>query len=145
MYTEKLVVEFPLWFSGLRTQLVSTRTWVWSLASLGGLRIWCCCELWARLQMWLGSGVAVASVSASGCNPDSIPSLGNSTCCGCSPKKTKNSWYIYQNVNKEYVYVGDNLSMKYLISCLSFFFGNRYYVKCISLAFNFKKYERLPH
>jgi len=24
------------------------------------LRIWCCCELWCRLQTQLGSGVAVA-------------------------------------------------------------------------------------
>ena len=29
--------------------LVSMRTQVWSLASLGGLRIWCCCELYCRL------------------------------------------------------------------------------------------------
>jgi len=30
------------------------------LASLSGLRIRRCRELWCRLQMWLGSGVAVA-------------------------------------------------------------------------------------
>ena len=36
--------EFPLWLSGLRTQLVSLRMCVWSLASLWltGLRIQCC-------------------------------------------------------------------------------------------------------
>ena len=33
-----------------RTQLVSMRMWVWSLASLSGLRIWCCWDLWWRLQ-----------------------------------------------------------------------------------------------
>ena len=33
---------------------------VQSLASLSGLKIPCCHELWCRLQMWLGSGVAVA-------------------------------------------------------------------------------------
>ena len=38
------------------------RTQVRSLASLGGLRIRCCRELWCRLQMQLGSGVAVAVV-----------------------------------------------------------------------------------
>ena len=32
------------------------------LASLGGIRIWGCCELWYRLQMWLRSCVAVAVV-----------------------------------------------------------------------------------
>jgi len=36
------------------------RTQVLSLALLSGLRIQHCCELWYRLQMWLGSGIAVA-------------------------------------------------------------------------------------
>ena len=36
------------------------RTQVQSLASLSGLRIWHCPELWCRLQMQLGSCVAVA-------------------------------------------------------------------------------------
>jgi len=31
-----------------------------SLALLSGSGIWCCCQLWCRLQMQLGSGVAVA-------------------------------------------------------------------------------------
>ena len=43
-----------------RTQLVSTRTRVGSLASLSGLRIRCCRELSCKSQMWLGSRVAVA-------------------------------------------------------------------------------------
>ena len=30
------------------------RMWVWSLDSLSGLRIQCCCELWCRVQMWRG-------------------------------------------------------------------------------------------
>ena len=33
---------------------------VWSLASLNGLRIQCCCELCCRSQTQLGSGIAVA-------------------------------------------------------------------------------------
>ena len=41
--------EFPLWLSGLQTQLVSTRMQVWSLVLLSGLWIWCFCELWCRL------------------------------------------------------------------------------------------------
>ena len=40
--------EFPLWLSGLRTQLVSTRMQVWSLALLSGLRIQCCLKLLRR-------------------------------------------------------------------------------------------------
>ena len=34
--------------------------WVRSLASLSGLRIQRCYELWCRSQTWLGSHVAVA-------------------------------------------------------------------------------------
>ena len=43
-------------------QLASMRMWVQSLASLSGAEIRRCCELWCKLQMWLGSGMAVAVV-----------------------------------------------------------------------------------
>ena len=43
-----------------RIQLASMRLQVQSLASLNGLRIRRCRELWCRLQTWHGSGVAVA-------------------------------------------------------------------------------------
>ena len=33
-----------------------------TLAPLSGLRIWSCHELWYRLQIWLGSYIAVAVV-----------------------------------------------------------------------------------
>ena len=46
--------------------LVSMRMQVQSLTLLSVLRIWRCHELWCRLQMWLGSHVAVAVVEASG-------------------------------------------------------------------------------
>ena len=42
---------------GQEPNRVSMRMQVGSLASLSGLRIWCCHELWCRSQMWLGSGV----------------------------------------------------------------------------------------
>ena len=48
------------------TNLISLRMRVRSLASLSGLRIQCCCELWCRLQMQLGCHAAVALVKA-GC------------------------------------------------------------------------------
>ena len=69
--------------------LASMRIQVWFLASLRGLRIWCCCELWCRLQMWLGPGIAVAVVWAGGYSSDSTPCLGTYICCGCDPKKRK--------------------------------------------------------
>ena len=49
--------KFLLWLSGFWTRLASMRMRVQSLASLSGLRIWHCHELWYRSQMWLGSGV----------------------------------------------------------------------------------------
>ena len=49
-------------------QLGTTRLRVWFLASLSGLRIWHCHDLWCRSQMWLGSGDAVALALASSCS-----------------------------------------------------------------------------
>ena len=60
-----------------------------SLASLSGLRIWCCLELWCRSQMWLGSCVAMSVVYVGSCSSISTPSLGTYMCCGYGPKKTK--------------------------------------------------------
>ena len=54
------------------------RTQVGSLTSLSGLRIQHCPELWCRLQMQLGSSVAVAVVQAGSYNSDWTPSLGTS-------------------------------------------------------------------
>ena len=39
----------PILAQQKQIQLVSTRMQVWCLASLSGLRILCCCELWRRL------------------------------------------------------------------------------------------------
>ena len=63
------------------------RTQVWSLTSPSGLMTRCCCELWCRWKMWLGSRVAVAV--ASSYSPNSTPSLETSIYCGYGPKQTK--------------------------------------------------------
>ena len=47
-----------------------------------GLRIQCCCELWCRSQMQLGSGITVAVAVADSCSSDWTPSLGTSVCHG---------------------------------------------------------------
>ena len=47
------------WVKGL---MLSARMRVQTLALLSGLRILSCCEQWHRLQMQVGSGVAVASI-----------------------------------------------------------------------------------
>ena len=47
-----------------RVQLGTMRLWIQSLASLSGLRIRHCPELWCRSQTWLGSGVAMALAQA---------------------------------------------------------------------------------
>ena len=57
---ERKFGEFPSWLSRNKSDLVSTRTQVRSLALLSRLRIRRCRELWCRSQTRLGSGVAVA-------------------------------------------------------------------------------------
>ena len=57
------------------------------MVPLHGLRILHCRELWCRLQMQLGSHVAVAVVEASSYSSNSTPSLGTATCRPCIPKK----------------------------------------------------------
>ena len=52
----------PLWLV-VTTRPVSVRMWVWSLASLSGLKNQRCHELRCRLQTQLSSGVAVAVCS----------------------------------------------------------------------------------
>ena len=72
-------------------QLGTIRLQVQSLASLGGLRICRCHELWCRLQTELRSGAAVALVQASGYSSGQTPSLGISICHVCGPIKTKDN------------------------------------------------------
>ena len=47
---------------------------------LSGLRVWHCCKLWFRLQMWLRSHVAIAVAQARNCSSDLTPSLGTCIC-----------------------------------------------------------------
>ena len=83
--TRKLRLGVPVMMQWKRIRLETMRLRVRSLASLSGLRLWCCRELWCRSKIWLRSGMAVAGSRSS----DSATSLGTFTCCGCSPKKTK--------------------------------------------------------
>ena len=76
-----------------------------SLASVSGLRIWHCHELWCRVQTWLRSCVALAVAKASNCSSNLTLSLGTSLCCGCGPKKKMNEimafaarWMDIQNI-----------------------------------------------
>ena len=71
-------------------RLTCMRIWVRSLALLSGLRIWrCFYELCCRLQMWLRSHVAMDGAWAGSCTPVMIPSLGDSICHECGPRKKK--------------------------------------------------------
>ena len=63
--------------------------WVPSLASLSGLRIQHCHELWCRSKTWLRSHIAVAVAQASCCSSDWTPSLRISICRGCGPRKKR--------------------------------------------------------
>ena len=81
------------------------RTWVRALAWLGGLRIWCCLDLWHRLQTRLRSGVAVAVAEASSCSSDLTPSLGTSIAQGAAlkrqKKKKKKIVHTHQQIKKK--------------------------------------------
>ena len=69
--------------------LASMKTQVQSLASLSGLRVQHCCDLWCSLQTWLRSGIAVAVVWVSGYSSDSTSALGTSICWGWPEKDQK--------------------------------------------------------
>ena len=55
-----ILKRVPIVAQQLQTRLVSMRVQVPSLASLSGLRIQPCRELWCRSQTWLRSGMAAA-------------------------------------------------------------------------------------
>ena len=54
------VIRVPVVAQWLTSLTSNHEDAVRSLVLLSGLRIQCCCELWCRSQMWLGSRVAVA-------------------------------------------------------------------------------------
>ena len=84
-----------------RIRLGTMRLRVWPLASLRGLRIQRCRELWCRWQTWLGARLAVALAQAGSYNSNSTHSLGNSICCGCRPEKTtdkKKKYILYDSL-----------------------------------------------
>ena len=85
-----------------RNLLGTMRMRVQSLASLSGLRTWCCRELWYRSKTRLGSGIAVAVVWASSYSSDSTPSLGTSICCRCNPKKKEKKKKKKKNSNSNF-------------------------------------------
>ena len=60
--SKKVCFGVPIMAQGKRIWLVSTRTQVQSLASLSGLKIRHCRELWCRLQMRFRFHIAVAVV-----------------------------------------------------------------------------------
>ena len=60
------------------------------------LRIPHCGELWCRLQMKLGSCIALAVAQAGSYSSDLTPSLGTSTCCGFGPQNKKKKSQMLQ-------------------------------------------------
>ena len=74
------------------------RTWVPSLASLSGVRLWRCHELRCRSPTRLRSGVAAAVAVAGSCSSSSTPSLGTSIGFGCGPNQTE-KYKTKQNKN----------------------------------------------
>ena len=71
-----------------------------SLASLSGLRIQHCRELWCRPQTWLRSSLAVAVAKAGSSSSSSSPCLESCMCCGCdlSNRRRENSFHTFFKV-----------------------------------------------
>ena len=93
-------------------RLGTMRLCVLSLALLGGLRIQRCRELWCRLQMQLGSDVAVAMVQAGSYSSNWTLSLGTSICCGYGPEKTKINTKIKKQIVLSYMGINANQSLQ---------------------------------
>ena len=77
--------ELLLWLNRLRIQHGVRE----DAASLGGLRIHCCCKLRSRLQMLLGSSVAVAVSKATATALIQLLAQETSVCRRCSHEKKK--------------------------------------------------------
>ena len=77
-------LEFPVVAQQKR---ISMRMWVQSLASLLGLEIQHCHEMWCRVQMQLGYCVAMAMAQASSCSSDSSLSLPHAMGAGLKSKQ----------------------------------------------------------
>ena len=60
----------PIMVQWIQILLGTMRLRVPSLASLSGLRMWCCHELWCSSQTRFGSSIAVAVVKARSCSSD---------------------------------------------------------------------------
>ena len=97
----KMALGVPVVVQWKRIQLGIMRLRVPSLASLSGLRIWHCRELWCRSQMQLRTHIAVAVAQASSCCSDWTPSLGTSICHGCGPKEQTHTHTHTQNKTKK--------------------------------------------
>ena len=63
-YINSKFFRVPIMVQQKQTQLETMRFWVGYLASMSGLRIQHCHKLWCKLQMRLGSGVAVVQVGS---------------------------------------------------------------------------------
>ena len=107
----KLILKVLVW----GVPIVAQWKWIWlgtmrlrvqALASLSGLGIRRCCELWCGLQMQLRFGIAVAVAQAGSCNSNSTPSLGRSICHRYGPKKkTKKKKKFWFEENYFYYYL----------------------------------------
>ena len=65
-----------------------------SLASLSGLRIWCCHKVWLGLQRQLKSGVALAVVQASATSPMGPLAWELPYATGVAVKRKKLKWLL---------------------------------------------------
>ena len=96
-----------------------------SLASLSGLTIRHCRELWCRSQMWLGSHVAVAVVQAGSYSSSLTPSLGTSLWRGRSPKRPLPAKKGFKTANRCTMLVWMNVKIYLIVSSFPVLFEGR--------------------
>ena len=109
-------------------RLVSVRSRVRPLASLSGLRIWHCHEVWCRSQKWLRSGSAVAVVQASSQKKKHLPAI---------------IWKVDNLTNKS-VDLYKEAKKLYAVSCTSQNTRKRWTQKKTSCKQGWKGKEKIP-
>ena len=102
-----------------RIRLGTMRFLVRSLASLSGLRIRHCHEMWCRSKTWLRSGAAVALAQARSNSSDSTPSPGTSMCLAGAALKKKDKIKINVPLHRRTPNSLSILLLPFLIICLN--------------------------
>ena len=115
-----------------RTWLVSMGTWVPSLASISGLRIWCCRELQCRLQTRFRSSDATTLTQPLAWEPPYV--MGVAIKRKTKQNKTKNCWDWDCHCLNLPTYLGNNHA-KWLLGLPIYIYGILFHLFSSSLLY----------